>query len=57
MKAASYFVVISPGGRDERGGRISKNELLEVIGPEGISLLMGVSAENAKRNPNLRGGG
>ena len=55
--AASYFVVISPGGRDERGGRISKNELLETIGPEGVSLLMGVSAENAKRNPNLRGGG
>jgi len=57
VSAASSFVIISPGGRDERGAEISKNELLEVLGPEGISLLMGVSAENAKRNPDLRGGG
>jgi hypothetical protein len=57
ISAASSFVIISPGGRDERGAEISKNELLEVLGPEGVSLLMGVSAQNANRNPNLRGGG
>ena len=57
VSAASSFVIISPGGRDERGAEISKNELLEVLGPEGVSLLMGVSAQNANRNPNLRGGG
>lgn len=57
VSAASSFVVVSPGGRDERGGEITKNEILDILGPEGVSIMMGVSAENAKRNSNLKGGG
>jgi hypothetical protein len=55
--AADKFRVRDPGGRGFRGGVITKNELLDLIGPEGIAMLMGVSAENAKRNPELKGGG
>lgn len=55
--AADKFRVRDPGGRGFVGGVITKNELLDLIGPEGIAMLMGVSAENAKRNPELKGGG
>jgi hypothetical protein len=54
--AVEKFVVISPGGRDERV-EIPKNILVDALGPQGIALLMGVSAQNAIRNPNLKGGG
>jgi hypothetical protein len=54
--AVEKFVVISPGGRDERV-EIPKNVLVDALGPQGIALLMGVSAQNAIRNPNLKEGG
>jgi len=53
FEKAAKFRVVSAGGADFAGSEVTKNELLPLVGEEGISLLMGVSRQNVARNAQL----